>query len=354
MMNQNMKIGLLFKDSDRIEFLNSIELDLSINALQKLTTISKVTTSFGLGLSLLVGCYFKSALYVYMYEKRKTLSERPINVLLLVQAIVQHLISTLMIIFYVFGLNSDTAISEHLGAEAWCNIEFHAGNYGFSYRVVGGLGIACYRLLYLFASDWVKYKIGSDILLYLTLSLSFTIPTGLILGFATGNGPASRKQAGWNLCIGKSEELRNVLHEYSILRGTTIPEAEHIPKIMVLIALLLVVAELVSYVVFFGHYYLHDREMLRKKILKADEIKRRNQKNAITFLGQFWTFLTECIMLILIFISLNEQSDISFRVFAIIGFWIEFGLVSVVEVCASESLGDYLPHRIILRRIFQF
>ena len=354
MMNQNMKIGLLFKDSDRIEFLNSIELDLSINALQKLTTISKVTTSFGLGLSLLVGCYFKSALYVYMYEKRKTLSERPINVLLLVQAIVQHLISTLMIIFYVFGLNSDTAISEHLGAEAWCNIVFHAGNYGFSYRVVGGLGIACYRLLYLFASDWVKYKIGSDILLYLTLSLSFTIPTGLILGFATGNGPASRKQAGWNLCIGKSEELRNVLHEYSILRGTTIPEAEHIPKIMVLIALLFVVAELVSYVVFFGHYYLHDREMLRKKILKADEIKRRNQKNAITFLGQFWTFLTECIMLILIFISLNEQSDISFRVLAIIGFWIEFGLVSVVEVCASESLGDYLPHRIILRRIFQF
>ena len=102
-------------------------------------------------------------------------------------------------------------------------------------------------------------------MLYLTLSLSFTIPTGLILGFATGNGPASRKQAGWNLCIGKSEELRNVLHEYSILRGTTIPEAEHVPKIMVLIALLFVVAELVCYVVFFGHYYLHDREMLKEK-----------------------------------------------------------------------------------------
>ena len=350
-MLQNMKLGFFINEPDRFEFLNSIKLDLSINALQKLSTVSKITISFGLGMSLLVGSYFKSAIYVYMYEKRKNLTERPINVLLLVQAIVQHLISSLMIIFLVVGLNSNAAISEHLGGEDWCNIEFHAGNYGFSYRVVGGLGIACYRLLCLFASDWVKYKIGSNILLCSILSLSFTLPTGLILGFATGNGPASRKQAGWNLCIGKSEELRNVLHEYSILRGTTTPEAEHIPMIMISISLLFVMAELVCYVVFFGHYYLHDKEMLEKKILKADVIKRRNQKNAITFLGQFWTFMTECIMLILIFISLNEQSDISYRVFAIIGFWIEFGLVSVVEVCASVSLVNYLPHRVILRHI---
>ena len=346
-----MTIGLLINDSQPFEYLNSVKLDLSINALQRLTTISKVLISAGLGLSLLVGSYFKSTIYLYMYEKRKNLAERPINVLLLVQAIVHHLISTLMIIFYIFGMFSDVAISEQLGGEAWCNIEFHAGNYGFSYRVVGGLVIACYRLLCIFASDWVKCKIEGNVLLCFTLMLSSTVPAGMIVGFAMGNGPASRKQAGWNLCIGKSEELRNVLHEYSILQGTTTPEAEYGPKIVILIALLFVVAELLCYVAFFGHFYLHDREMLKKKILKADVIQRRNQKNAVTFLGQFWTFMTECIIVILVFISLNEQSDISYRVFAIIGFWIEFGIVSVVEVCASESLGNYLPHRFILRRI---
>ena len=346
-----MTIGLLINDSQPFEYLNSVKLDLSINALQRLTTISKVLISAGLGLSLLIGSYFKSTIYLYMYEKRKNLAERPINVLLLVQAIVQHLISTLMIIFYIFGMFSDVAISKQLGGEAWCNIEFHAGNYGFSYRVVGGLVIACYRLLCIFASDWVKCKIEGNVLLCFTLMLSSTVPAGMIVGFAMGNGPASRKQAGWNLCIGKSEELRNVLHEYSILQGTTTPEAEYGPKIVILIALLFVVAELLCYVAFFGHFYLHDREMLKKKILKADVIQRRNQKNAVTFLGQFWTFMTECIIVILVFISLNEQSDISYRVFAIIGFWIEFGIVSVVEVCASESLGNYLPHRFILRRI---
>ena len=119
---------------------------------------------------------------------------------------------------------------------------------------------------------------------------------------------------------------------------------------MILFALLCVVAELVCYVAFFGQFYFHDREMLKKKILKADVIQRRNQKNAITFLGQFWTFMTECIIVILVFMSLNEKSDISYRAFAVIGFWIEFGIVSVVDVCASESLGNYLPHRFILRR----
>ena len=132
MMHRNMKIGLFINDLQPFEYLNTIKIDLSINALQSLSTISKATISAGLGMSLIVGSYFKSAIYLYMYEKRKNLSERPINVLLLVQAILQHLISTLMIIFLIFGMLSDVAISEHLGSEAWCNIEFHVGNYGFS------------------------------------------------------------------------------------------------------------------------------------------------------------------------------------------------------------------------------
>ena len=101
-MLQNMKLGVFINEPDCFEFLNSIKLDLSIDALQKLSTVSKITISFGLGMSLLVGSYFKSAIYVYMYEKRKNLTERPINVLLLVQAIVQHLISSLMIIFFEY------------------------------------------------------------------------------------------------------------------------------------------------------------------------------------------------------------------------------------------------------------
>ena len=350
-MYRNKELGVFINDSVGFDSLNLMELDLSTNAFQKLTLISKATVSTGLGLSLLVGSYYKSALYLYMYAKRKNLSERPVNVLLLVQAIVQHLMSILMISFYITGMLFDVTISDQLGAEAWCNIPLYGSIFGLSYRVVGGFGIACYRLLCLFASDWVKYTLGSDILLYLILMLSIVIPGASTQGFAMGNGPASRKQAMWNLCIGKSEEVRNVLHDYSILQGTTTQEADIVPKIMVLLSFLAVVAELVCYLVFFGHYYLHDREMLKKKILKADVIQVRHQKNAITFLGQFWTFMTECIVLSLVAISLNEQSDISYRVYSIIGFWMEFGLVSVVEVWTSQSLGHYLPHRYILRRI---
>ena len=347
-----MKFVLFIDQTQDFEFLYLIDVNLSTNAFQEINLIMKFIIICGFILSLLIGSYFKSAIYLYMYAKRKFLSEKPIDILMLVQAIVQHLMSTLMIFTYVIGLLLDTSISKQLGGEAWCIIPFYGGNYGVAYRVVGGLIIAFYRLIYLFCGDWIKWKMERKRLLYFLVILSITIPGILTKGYAMGNGPVSRKQAMWNFCIGKSEEFRSVLHEYGILRGTISFEPEHVPGVVLFICMLCVVVELVCYLVFFGHLYRHDREMLKKKRLKSEVIRRRNQKNAITFFGQFWTFLTECTCLSLVIISIGGKSDIMYRVIAIIAFWIEFGIVSIVEVWTSGSLVDYLPHNVILRRVF--
>ena len=349
-MYHDTKVIMYLNESQVYEVLSSLKLTLNTNALEKLPFELEVTVLVILISSLLIGSYFKSAIYLYMYAKKKFLAERPIDILLLVQAIIQHLLIAQIIFAYVTGLFIDVAISEQLGGEAWCLIPWYGANYGAHYRVVGGFVIAGYRLHCLFYGEWIKEKVGRKKLLCLMLTASITIPGMLTLGFGVGNGSISRKQAFWNFCIGKSEEFRTVIHEYSILRGTTTFQPEYGPKIAVMVLMTCVVAELICYLVFFGYMYLHDMRMLAKQMLSTEVIRKRNQKNAMTFFGQFWTFMTECAMLSLVIMSMGEQSDISIRVFAIVAFWAEFGLVSIVEVMTSKSLIKYLPHNLILGR----
>ena len=340
-MPSTRNISIVVNNTNDFDRLLFVDLSLETPIFQQLDGNSKAIVVSGFTTSLILGSYFKSALYLYMFEKRKGLLDRPIDVLLLIQAIVQNLLTLLMIFNYNNYLLFDITISNQLGGEAWCNIPWYAGNYALAYRCVGGFILAVFRLLLLFRGDWVKYKIGMKRLLCLMGLLSLVIPAVLTQGFAMGNGPASRKQAMWNFCVGKSEELRNVLHEYSILQGTISLEPEHLPKIVIAVTLVCVVAELICYLVFFGHLYLHDREMLRKKLLKADVIHRRYKKNAITFFGQFWSFLAELTFLVLVVISMSKESGIFYRKVAIIGIRMEFGFVSVVEVLVSKPLQHY-------------
>ena len=56
-----------------------------------------------------------------------------------------------------------------------------------------------------------------------------------------------------------------------------------------------VVAELCCYVTVFLHLYTHNNGLAMRKLLPANEINRRNQKNAVTLLGQFYGFGFEII-----------------------------------------------------------
>ena len=211
-MAYNRNISIVVYNANDFDHLLFVDLSLETDIFQQLHGIPKVIVVSGLTISLFLGSYFKSSLYLYMFEKRKGILDRPIDVLLLVQAIVQNIICLLMMLNYNSYLLFDITISNQLGGEAWCNIPWYAGNYALAYRCVGGFILAVFRLLLLFRGDWVKYKIGMKRLLCLMSFLSLTIPAFFTQGFAMGNGPASRKQAMCNSCIGRPEEFRNVLH----------------------------------------------------------------------------------------------------------------------------------------------
>ena len=329
--------------NNSFETLSLGKFDLELSALQSLNLIEWTIMGVCLVGSLTIGSYFKSALYWYMYDHRKGIMNRPIDILLLLQAIIQHIICLLMVSTYTIGLSFDITFGHHLG-EAWCNVPWYGGNYGAAYRNVGGLGISIFRLLYMFHGDWMKDKFGIKKMLFIIAAASLLLSGLMAVGFGIGNGPGSRKQATWNFCIGKSETFREILHEYSLIRGTVIPQSELIPKLMLMISLTCVVAELGCYLTFFGYLYVHNRAMMKKKVMEPGVLERRQQKNAITFLGQFWTFVVEFLMYLVAMFSMSKQTPITYRLVIIIGFWVEFGFVSIVEVMTSQNLRRYLPH----------
>ena len=103
--------------------------------------------------------------------------------------------------------------------------------------------------------------------------------------------------------------------------------------------------ELVCYLIFFAHLYSHDRAMITRNILPKHEVNKRFQKNATTFFGQFYGFIIESIVLFGLLYTLEDGSEITVRLLLVLGFNIEFGLISVVEVLTSRRLLQYLPHK---------
>ena len=315
---------------------------LELTSFDSLSTLGVVVVTGSLAASAVVGSYCKSAIYQYMYYRIKEIGMKPFDILILVNTITQHVICLFLVIVCCVGLLGDITYDDYLG-ENWCNLTWYVGIYGGAYRTFGSLGMAVYRLLLIKRNNWVV-SIGKKTLSVMVLILSFIMSIGVTVGFGTGNGPASRKQVTWNWCVGRNENFREILHEYSLISGTIAPESETLAKVSLQITILGVIAELFCYLMFYWHLYTNDKSLYTREIIKEVEYKRRRQFNCITFSGQFYGFIVECITFFGLYSTLKESSDISFRLLLGICFWVEFGIVSIVEVMTSQNLRQYLPH----------
>ena len=133
-----------------------------------------------------------------------------------------------------------------------------------------------------------------------------------------------------------------------MLTGQTSLSSELAPQLVILLSLICVVTELACYILFFRQVYYHNKGMLSRNIPTQGEVKRRRRVNAITFLGQFYGFIVECVLYFGVMFTLQESSDITYRAGIVLIFWLEFGVVSVVEVITSKNLRNFLPHNLCL------
>ena len=74
--------------------------NLELTAAESLSTFVEIGVVSVLFMSLIIGSYFKTGLYLYMYDHSKELLNSPINLLLLIQALIEHLVCTFMVTFF--------------------------------------------------------------------------------------------------------------------------------------------------------------------------------------------------------------------------------------------------------------
>ena len=337
--NKDMLIYLENSTENLLIYDSHLELN-DLDSLNQFGEGLVVVSLFG---AFVIGSYFKCGLYQYMYDNHTELLNKPINMLILIQAVIEHLVCLLMVSFYIIGLAFDITFSQYLG-EASCNVPWYAAGFGVAYRTFSSLGIAILRTCYIKSPYRVRDDKNRMKMMFIVLALCLAITAIVTITFGYGNGPASRKQVIWNFCTGQSETFREVVHNYSLLRGTVTPQSELMAKITLLVVFTGILSELICYVIFFHHLYSHNQGLLTREVLKVGEVKQRHRKNAITFLGQFYGFMVECIITFGLALTMDRNANIGYRLLLIICIWLEFGVLSVIEVMASEGLREKLPH----------
>ena len=114
--------------------------------------------------------------------------------------------------------------------------------------------------------------------------------------------------------------------------------------IICVVMVLLTIAEITIYVIFFHHMYVHDNQERLRRLLEPGVIKLRNRTNAITFFGQFCSFVFEFSIGILTICGVK-------------GLFIEaWGLVFVLKVTCFTcmSMVEVLTSSTLRPRIFKF
>ena len=305
----------------------------------------KITLTIIMAISLFIGSCFKCIMYMYVVRTNKTnrgWMHRPINVLTVTSAIVHHVTHVVSGIWYILVLTMDAPLAEIFGSYV-CHIMMLPAVYGLSYLSIGSLGTAIYRVMYIKYEYLVKDTIGEKTLLWLILLLCTTF-TGAIttIYMIEDNGD----KPGINMCTGLSVTQSQVMIEYEMSNGDQTIVTKYRERVAIFLCIAAQTIEFGIYVWFFYRRYKNDNGNITK-YLKQKDIRERNSKNMITFLGQFYGFVVEYSFLISMIIlhhlaGENAQHFRAFLTIAKIG--LDFALLSSVEVFSSSGLRRFMRH----------
>ena len=301
---------------------------------------------------MIVGTYFRFVLYEYLYEQYRENDFTTINALTLVTSLLQHLGLFVITFSRTMIVLTGTSLTRIPGLHSFCTFRQYFVQFTIFYGFVGGLGIAIYRLFLIKRSrliNQIKFKtIGSLILLGGILLCVFLV----IMANSHEYGKLQLE-----LCLLKRNGLvYEVLNEYEQSRDNheVLSNFRSLRKYAGIICFIAVVSEMIIYVMFFHHLYKNDNNVDLKKLLDKKVIKARNRKNAITFFGQFCSFIIEMTQIALYVNALRtDKEHIMFEVVLNL-YQISFAAISIVEVLTSYVLRVRLAHKLenILQRLF--
>ena len=302
---------------------------------------SRLSLSIAMICTSIVGTYYKMKLYKGVFRVKKEnrgWMHRPINILILLSSVIHHSTHLMMSTFGVHALLSSTAPIQMFGP-FYCTLMNITTTFGVVHLASGSFGIAVFRIMYIRFEDFVKYHIGEKKLLLLISSGSIIISSTLTsLHKIEENGG----RVATNICYGMSPEQAQALIDYHLITDDYLLTTDYFRKITVSATFMMMLIELFIYIYICTWRYKYENGSITK-LLDPRVTKRRNATNIITFIGQFYEFMVE-IMILGTLLLLNHLLEISSSVSHIvvsltfIVYILNFGILSAVEVLLSPAL----------------
>ena len=208
------------------------------------------------------------------------------------------------------------------------------GVFGIVHLVVDGLGISVYRLFCIKSSALVKGQLEEKQLYQSIMFGCPAISAILTIMFCYGN---TSDCVMINLCTRNSEFVTGTLLDYSRSHGWEMEETSKLYKISAMSILVgMSLMEFACYLLFFHIVFKNDNGSI-KKLLPKEVTRQRNQRNAITFVGQVYVFIVEFAFMVGSLI-LHLKSNMIVKEVGTILKVMEFGVLSAVEVLTSASI----------------
>ena len=241
--------------------------------------------------------YFRFIVYKYLFKQFKMKEVTVVNILTMITCLVQHLeifwgVMNKLIMLWVGNGYSDLVMP-------WlCPINSKIGPIMWGYSVLGGLGIATYRILLIKHPVLVKDIIGRKRLMCIILFTEL-----FILAFLVASVPMTNTY--WDPVRPPCMYMvpGNILQFIDTYRQSIgmLPFLSYhrMHRIFIFSAYLaFTLSEIIVYVIFFHHIYKHDNNGRLRQLLGHEAIHARNKKNAMSFISLFFSFLVESFMII--------------------------------------------------------
>ena len=195
--------------------------------------------------------------------------------------------------------------------------------------------------VYIKQNSLVKYRIGEKNLLWIILIFSLSVNS--LITFLHMTEESSLRIAK-NTCSHKSPEAAQILIDYQISSGGLTMPTNTLQKVALIMIMSFQISEFIIYIHFFIWQHKHNNGNIAL-LMDPNDVRQRNTTNVITFIGQFYGFLVEG-SFIAIFLLLTVISNLNIsptfnnfvRSLAVIAHFVNYGVLSAVEVLTSPSL----------------
>ena len=312
------------------------------NPFRNLPFNARLSLSVALVFTFVIGTHFKILLYKGIFRTKKIdrgWMRRPINILIFLSSIIHHTTHLITCTFGVLALLSDKPPQSIFGT-FYCSLINAVTTFGIVYMSSGSFGIALYRIMYIRFENLVKYHIGEKNLLLLISWGGIGITSGISYMHKIEE---SSLRVATNICFGISPQQAQTLIDYRLTTDNLISTSDDFQKIAVSATLMIMLLELMIYI-YIGYWrYRHENGDITK-LLDPTVTKRRNKNNIITFMGQFYEFIVEFMILTaLLLLNHIKQLEISSTVshllvsISFIVYLLNFGILSATQVLLSPA-----------------